>query len=82
MFTVYVLYTDKHGLHYIGYTSDLAEHLRSHNHLATKGWAVRYRPWRVIYTEEYGTKSDALAREKWLKSALAVSPRDRIYKGR
>jgi putative endonuclease len=70
MFTVYVLYADKHGLHYIGYTSDLAERLRSHNHLATKGWTVRYRPWRVIHTEAYGTKSEALAREKWLKSGV------------
>src|SRR4051812_38695221 len=64
MFTVYVLYSEKFNKIYIGYTSNLEERLLSHNKLGTKGWTIRYRPWKIIYTEEYNSKSEALKREK------------------
>ena len=51
-------------------TSDLKERFRSHNELATKGWTKNFRPWVIIYTEEYINKSDALRREKYLKSGI------------
>ena len=69
MFTVYVLYSKIYNKIYIGFTSNLAERLKSHNELATKGWTVRFRPWQLIYTEEYLEKSVAMKREKELKSA-------------
>ena len=68
MFTVYVLFSKVHSKIYIGCTSDLAMRLRSHNELATKGYTVKFRPWQVIYSEEFSSKSDALKREKELKS--------------
>ena len=68
MFTTYVLYSKKFGKIYIGYTSDLEQRLLSHNKLATKGWTVKFRPWEIIYKEEYETKSMAMKREKQLKS--------------
>jgi putative endonuclease len=70
MFTVYILYSDNHGIHYVGYTSDLTKRFISHNSLATKGWTVKYRPWRIIHIEEFEVKSIAMAREKWLKSGI------------
>ena len=69
MFTVYALYSSTFNKIYIGYTSNLAERLLSHNELATKGYTVRFRPWTVVYTEDYKTKKDAMSREKQLKSA-------------
>ena len=69
MFTVYVLYSEKFNKIYIGYTSNLNERFKSHNELATKGWTVSFRPWKIAYTEEYENKSDALKREKALKSS-------------
>ena len=68
MYTTYVLYSEKYDKIYIGFTSDLERRLLSHNELATKGWTVRYRPWRLLYTEEYEEKSDAMRRERELKS--------------
>lgn len=68
MYTVYVLYSIKFDKIYIGYTSDLEARIKSHNELATKGWSVRYRPWEVVYTEEYELKSEAMRRERELKS--------------
>ena len=68
MFVVYVLYSSAYDKIYIGFTSDLEKRVLSHNQLATKGWTVKFRPWKVIHTESFGSKSEALHREKQLKS--------------
>ena len=70
MYTVYVLYTRLYAKTYVGFTSDLSGRLRSHNELGQKGWTMKYRPWELVFTEEYGRKSEAMAREKWLKSGV------------
>jgi putative endonuclease len=72
-FVVYVLYSDIHDLHYVGYTTDLAERFLSHNHLSSNGWTSKFRPWRIIHTEEFLTKAEAMKREKWLKSGVGRS---------
>ena len=69
MYTVYILYSRAFDKIYIGYTSNLAARLLSHNERGQKGWTRRYRPWEVIYTEEYTGKSQAIMREKELKGA-------------
>jgi putative endonuclease len=69
MYTVYVLYSQKHDEIYIGYTSDLENRLLSHNELATKGHTVKFRPWVIAYIEEYLTKPEAMKREARLKTA-------------
>jgi putative endonuclease len=68
MYTVYILYSEKYKIHYVGFTSDLNSRLLSHNELATKGFTVKYRPWRLIYTETFQTKKEAMSREKFFKS--------------
>ena len=68
-YTVYVLYSSKGGKIYIGYTSDLAPRLKSHNELANKGWTVKHRPWQLVYSEQFESKTGATNREKELKSA-------------
>ena len=67
MYTVYVLYSPSYDKLYIGYTSNLKNRLLSHNHLSKKGWTVRYRPWVLIYKEEFKDKKSAMKREKELK---------------
>ena len=69
MYWVYVLYSTKFEKIYIGYTSDVAQRIISHNSLAKKGYTVKYRPWELIHTEVYQTKREALLREVQLKSA-------------
>ncbi len=69
MYTVYVLYSAEFDKIYIGYTSDVKARFESHNSLAKKGWTIRYRPWVIIYKEEYSDKTVAMNREKQLKSA-------------
>ena len=68
MYTVYVLYSKQHDKIYIGYTSDMEARFRSHNELSNKGWSKKYRPWTLVYTEEFTDKREAMRREKELKS--------------
>ncbi len=69
MFTVYALHSRKFDKIYIGFTSDIVERLKSHNELSRKGWTIQFRPWEIIYQEKHLKKSDAMKREKQLKSA-------------
>jgi len=69
MFIVYALYSPSHQKIYIGFTSGLEQRLLSHNSLGKKGWTIKYRPWKLAYTEEFETKKEAMRREKQLKSA-------------
>ena len=68
MFTVYVLYSEKFNKIYVGYTSNMEQRLLSHNILETKGYTLKYRPWKVIYTEAFSEKPEAMKREKQLKT--------------
>lgn len=68
MYTVYVLYSRAFDKLYVGYTSDLSSRLLSHNELGTSNWTKRYRPWEIIYRQEFSAKVAAMQREKELKS--------------
>jgi putative endonuclease len=68
IYTVYVLYSSTYDKIYIGYTSNLLERFRGQNELDKKGWTRSFRPWIVVYTEYFETKSEAMTREKQLKS--------------
>ncbi|MDP9231026.1 MAG: GIY-YIG nuclease family protein [Bacteroidota bacterium] len=69
MFTVYVLYSEAFNKIYIGFTSNFTERMKSHNELATKGWSIKFRPWKILHTEIFEDKVNAMRREKELKSA-------------
>ena len=67
MYEVYVLKSIKDGIRYTGSGNDAQEGLRRHNkgdYRFTKG----HRPWQLIYKEEYQTRSEAVRRERFLKS--------------
>ncbi len=68
MYKVYILYSLSYNKIYVGYTSNLEERLLSHNELGKKGWTIKFRPWKLVYTETYATKEKALLREKNLKA--------------
>lgn len=69
MYKVYVLYSYSANKHYTGYTSDLPNRLLSHN-IAGNEWTAGHRPWQVIYTREFESKTEAIKFEKWLKSGV------------
>jgi putative endonuclease len=69
MFVVYALYSGTYDKIYIGFTSNIEERFKSHNELSKKGWTIKFRPWKIIYQEQYEEKVDAMRREKELKTA-------------
>jgi putative endonuclease len=66
---VYVLYSLKDHNWYTGFTSDLRSRLKEHTTGQTKSTRHR-RPLKLIYFEGCLHKADAIAREKYLKSAM------------
>ena len=69
-FVVYILYSQKHDTTYTGFTSDLISRFKSHNEMATKGYTIKFRPWKVIHLDFFTSKTEALKREKYLKTGV------------
>jgi putative endonuclease len=67
MHYVYVLRSVTDDGFYIGYTANLRKRFEQHSQ--GNSFATSYRgPWKLIYYEAYLEQSDALGREKYLKS--------------
>ena len=64
---IYVI-KSKEGFHYTGLTSDLETRLEEHNKKSLSFWTKRGTEWKIIYEEEFNNYTEALKREKWLKS--------------
>ena len=70
MFFTYILYSETTQHYYIGHTHDLTLRLERHN----EGWSRSTKsgaPWRIVYFEEYYTKSEANKRN-WKLSERKV----------
>ena len=67
MFYVYVLYSEKINKHYIGHTEDVDKRLEIHNNGKNR-FTSNKGPWRLIYKEEVGTRSEAMKKEKFFKT--------------
>ena len=68
MWYIYVLYSITGEKPYTGYTNNVERRLIEHNITESRGFTLRYRPWTLIRTESYGSKAEAMAREKFLKT--------------
>jgi len=53
--------------HYVGYTSNMGDRLTRHNSGRNRS-TKRGMPWKLIYSEEYKTKLEAISREREIKS--------------
>jgi len=65
-YTVYILQNDRDGSFYVGHTASLGERLRRHNE-GRSPYTKAKIPWKVVYQEEYRTRSQAIEREQELK---------------
>lgn len=66
-FFVYIVEC-KGGSFYCGYTNDLKRRVREHNKSSKGAWYTRWhRPVKLIYFEEFKTKSEAMKREYEIK---------------
>ncbi len=67
MFFTYILYSERLDKYYIGYTADVADRLLKHNR-SLKGFSSLGKPWKLVYSESFPSKREAMAREKQLKA--------------
>ena len=70
-FFVYILESETTGRIYIGHTSDLERRLKEHNNprVGKHRYTRKQKgPWRLIYFEEKKSRSEAMKRERFLKS--------------
>jgi putative endonuclease len=51
---------------YTGYTNNLERRLEEHNDGKSR-YTSKKIPWKIVYFEEFGEKSDAIKREFFLK---------------
>jgi putative endonuclease len=65
-FVVYILYSEFLNKYYVGFTSNVEERLKRHNS-PHKGFTGRNDDWKVVWTESYTSKSDAVKREREIK---------------
>ncbi|MBN1986740.1 MAG: GIY-YIG nuclease family protein [Prolixibacteraceae bacterium] len=65
-FTVYIIQSEKDDSFYIGFTSNIEQRLSYHNSGKSR-YTSRKMPWRLVYTEEFSTRSEAVKRERFFK---------------
>jgi len=67
MYCTYILESEINGKYYIGSTQNTQKRLKQHN--SGKSHSTQYaRPWKLIFTKEFQTRSEAVKYEKYLKS--------------
>jgi putative endonuclease len=66
MYKVYILQSLKNNKYYVGQASDIKNRLEKHNRGAVKS-TRNFKPWKLVYSEEFETRSDAWKRELEIK---------------
>jgi putative endonuclease len=70
MFYVYVIKSNSKGSTYIGQTEDINKRIEQHNQGVLGRYTKNKGPWELVYSEEYKTRSEAMQREKYLKTGV------------
>ena len=68
MFFAYVLKSVTHDYYYKGHCQNLEIRLAQHNSGMTES-IKPYIPFKIVYFEEFDTEQEAVARERYFKSA-------------
>jgi putative endonuclease len=66
-FFAYILKSEIVKRHYYGHSKNIEIRLKEHNSGKVRSTKF-YRPWKLIYSEEFDTKSEAYIREMFFKS--------------
>jgi putative endonuclease len=76
-FHVHILVSQVTGRCYVGSTGDLPDRLSRHNSGQSK--ATKHgAPWRLAHCESYDNRSDAVRRERFLKTGTGREELERI----
>ena len=67
MYCTYIIQSQKNGKYYTGSCHDIEKRIERHNAGATPS-TKSGRPWNLVYSESFENNSDALKREREIKS--------------
>ena len=67
MFYVYIIWSSKSKIFYVGYTEDLRKRMSGHNQGLSKATAP-HKPWKLVYYSVFNNQKRAKDFELYLKS--------------
>ncbi|HOP62926.1 MAG TPA: GIY-YIG nuclease family protein [Spirochaetota bacterium] len=70
-FFTYIIQSESTERYYIGHTHDLDDRLQQHNTHVFRGSISTKRlkgPWKLVYSEQFQCRSEAMKREKQIKN--------------
>ena len=76
---VYVIQSENDSWTYTGHTNDVKRRLHDHNRGKMKS-TRHHGPFKLIYTEEFSSRSEAMIGEKFLKSGKGRQIREALVK--
>jgi len=76
---VYILRSINYKRHYVGYTINIERRVSEHNNGNTKSTRP-FKPWKLIYFEEFDDKSKAYKREWHLKHSRGYKEKIEIIR--
>jgi len=79
MFYIYVIKSAK-GKMYTGHTNNIERRLEEHNSGLCKSTKID-NDWRLVYSEAFGSRGEAMKREKWLKTGVGRDFIKRVIRG-
>ncbi len=66
-YSVYILFSKKCAKYYVGHTDNIERRLEEHNSGRGGKYTIRCKPWELVYTERYESRSLAVKRELEIK---------------
>ena len=63
---LYILFSPRLDRYYVGISHDPEKRLTYHN-TSQKGWTVRGRPWKLVFTKKFPDKHTAQYWERFIK---------------
>ncbi len=79
---VYVIRSETTGRRYVGQTGNLERRLAEHNtpgHNLRKYTSKHAGPWTLVHDEAFESRSEAMRRERWMKSGAGRDWLDRLF---
>jgi len=66
MYKLYIIQSLIDDSYYIGQTNNLEDRIKRHN-LGRSNYTKNKKPWKLVYPEEFNTRSEVIKREKKIK---------------
>lgn len=76
----YILKSQMIDKYYIGSSENPERRLQFHNTIE-RGFTSRYRPWEIVFKQEFESKNLAIAAERKLKKWRSKKMTERVIKG-